>query len=145
MLAVVIISYFLQTPMYFCLTHMLILQPIEVGKTNTYRVKFILDTYIQHKSYHLQLSDMFLPPDVLFVLWIQSGHEVVGVHDHMDKWVDEAHKGIVTSYKTMSSFVDFKQKINLECTNNGRLIKVVLIRGICNKKSWIIQHLKVCA
>jgi hypothetical protein len=38
-------------------------------------------------AYHLQLSDILLPPDTLLILWPDIRHQVVGVHENMDKTI----------------------------------------------------------
>jgi hypothetical protein len=49
-------------------------------------------------TYHLQLSDVLLPPEVLLVLWPRVGGEVVRIHDDVNKGVDGTDECPVASW-----------------------------------------------
>jgi hypothetical protein len=41
-------------------------------------------------AYHLQLSYVLLPPEILLVFWPDICEKVVGVHENVDKTVNES-------------------------------------------------------
>jgi len=44
------------------------------------------------EAYHLQLSDVLLPPEILLVFWPHIRHEIVTIHEHVDEGVYKSHK-----------------------------------------------------
>ena len=57
-------------------------------------------------THNLQLRDVLLPPDVLLVLGIEGGQQVVAVHHHVNKTVQRTHEDTVTPW----------QVLHLECS-----------------------------
>lgn len=54
-------------------------------------------------TYDLHLCDIFLPPHVDFVLWTESRHQIVRVHDDVNDGVDEAGKYGVAASQPLSA------------------------------------------
>jgi hypothetical protein len=50
-----------------------------------------------YKLYHLEHGEVALPPEILLEARAKSGKEVVGVHDHVHKDVEQSAKGLVTT------------------------------------------------
>jgi hypothetical protein len=44
-------------------------------------------------TYHLQLSDVPLPPNVVLVLWPHGSDEIIGIHDGVDEGVQISQEG----------------------------------------------------
>ena len=55
-------------------------------------------------------------PEILLVLRSHAGHEVVGVHDHVDKGVDETQQGAMTTCKGKMFFevLKFREMLKKE-------------------------------
>lgn len=44
------------------------------------------------EAYHLQLSDVLLPPEIRLIFWPHIRHEVVSVHKYVDESVYKSHE-----------------------------------------------------
>lgn len=49
-------------------------------------------------GYHLQGGEIFLPPEILLKAGSEGTEQVVGVHDDVDKSVQQAEEGTVSTW-----------------------------------------------
>jgi hypothetical protein len=68
----------------------------------TYKWKAVWSVaYRVAEAYQLQLSDVLLPPEVCLVFWPRIRHEIVSVHEHVDKSVYESKEDNMATWKKL--------------------------------------------
>jgi len=62
-------------------------------------IRIFIDTIIIIFAYHLEHSQVFLPPEVLLHLWTNGSQHVIRVHNDVYERVKQPKERAVTAYK----------------------------------------------